>query len=130
MWLLFSIGIVAALATLLWARRKAPASERRVFITILVAMQAVYFGFVFVAPSVRGFAVEAALVLVFWALARGAGKVAFLLSLGYVLHGFWDLRHDALMTAYVPLGYPEICVAFDWFLAAYFLTRLGVWSHR
>lgn len=125
---LFAVGAGAALATLAWARGRGPAFERRVYVTILVAMQALYLGFVVVRPTVRGLVVEAAFLLVCWGLAAGSRRIALLLPLGYLMHGLWDLRHGAVVTAYVPSGYPELCVAYDWLLVIYFLTRLRAWT--
>lgn len=128
MWFLLVIGILAGLATIVWLRGKSSHAQQRWFAAILVAMQAIYLGFVFVQPSASGFGAEAAVLLLFVALAAGARRAAWWLPVGYLLHGLWDLRHGALVTAYVPSGYPELCVAYDWLLAGYFLTRLGAWS--
>jgi len=128
MWSLLIIGILAALATAFWLRGKSAPAQQRWFAGILVAMQTIYLGFVLIQPSARGLGVEAAGLVLFVALAAGGRRAAWWLPVGYLLHGLWDLRHGALVTAYVPSGYPELCVAYDWFLAGYFLTRLGAWS--
>ncbi len=128
MWVLLAIGIGAALATLVWSRKQDARSERRVYAAILVAMQALYLGFVAVKPSVHGFLVETVFLLVCWGLAAGGRRMAVLLPVGYLLHGLWDLRHAMLLTEYVASGYPEICVAYDWLLALYFMTQLKAWS--
>lgn len=125
---LVAIGIIGALATMAWGRRRSPLSEQRLYVTILVVMQALYLGFVFVQPSGRGVFAEAAVLLAFWGLAATGRRVAWVLPVGYLLHGLWDLRHGALITAYVPSGYPEVCVAYDWAVALYLFTRLRVWS--
>ena len=128
MWVLMAIGAGAAVATLLWGRKHSVRSERQLYAAILVAMQALYLGFLIVQPSARGFAAEAVFLLVCWGLAAGSRRLAFLLPVGYLLHGLWDLRHGSLSTGYVPSGYPELCVAYDWLLTLYFLTRLRAWS--
>lgn len=127
-WSLLAVGAGAALATLTWGRGRGPEFERRLYVTILVAMQALYLGFVVVRPSGRGFVIEAVFLVVCWGLAAGSRRIALLLPLGYLMHGLWDLRHGALVTPYVPSGYPELCVAYDWLLVVYFLTRLRAWT--
>lgn len=127
-WVLLAIGIGAALATLVWGRKRNARSERHLYAAILIAMQALYLGFVIVQPSARGFAVEAAFLLVCLGLAAGSRRLALLLPVGYLFHGLWDLRHATLLTEYVPSGYPEICVVYDWCLMLYFMTRLKAWS--
>lgn len=128
MWFLFAIGIAGALGTVAWSRRWSSQSEPRIYLTILVVMQAIYVGFVFVQPSARALAVETAVLVVFVGLAAGGRRLAWVLPVGYVLHGFWDLRHGALVTAHVPSGYPELCVAYDWAVAIYLVARLRAWS--
>lgn len=91
-------------------------------------MQALYLGFVFVQPSGRSLALEASVLVAFGLLAAGGRRLAWILPLGYVAHGLWDLRHGALVTAYVPSGYPELCIGYDWALALYMLARLRAWS--
>lgn len=127
MWLLIAIGIAAALGTLASGRRLSGHAEQRLYVTILFVMQALYLAFVFVAPSGRGFLVESTVLLVFWALAAGGSRLSWILPVGYVLHGLWDLFHGARVTAYVPSGYPELCLAYDWIVALYLATRLRAW---
>ena len=81
----------------------------------------------------ENFAVEGAYLVACWGLAagskrRGVGWAVALLPVGYLMHGLWDLRHAFAATAYAPSGYPEVCVAYDWLLVIYFLTRLPAWS--
>jgi hypothetical protein len=125
---LVAVGFGAALVTLVWGRRRSARAERRLYVTILIVMQALYLGFVIVRPSARAFVVEAAFLLVCWGLAAGGRRWALLLPLGYLLHGLWDFRHGAQLTAYVPSGYPEVCAVYDWSLMLYFLTRVKAWS--
>ena len=127
-WVLLAIGIGGALATLVWGRKRSARSERHLYAAILIAMQALYLGFVIIQPSARGFAVEAGFLLVCLGLAAGGRRVILLLPVGYLFHGLWDLRHATLLTEYVPSGYPEICVAYDWLLMLYFVTRLKAWT--
>lgn len=127
MWFLLAIGVAAALATVAWGRRGSSGSELRLFVVILVVMQGLYLAFVLIQPSGRALGIEAGVLVVFLALAAGARRFVWLLPVGYLLHGLWDLRHGALVSSYVPSGYPELCVAYDWAVAIYLVTRLRAW---
>lgn len=128
MWVLLAIGIGAAVATLAWGRQRGPRAEQLLYAAILVAMQVIYLAFVVVQPSLEALTLETAFLLVCLGLAAGGRRLALLLPVGYLFHGFWDLRHGWLVTNYVPSGYAEICVAYDGLLMLYFLTRLRAWS--
>ena len=130
---LYAIGIGAALVTMVWARWRGPRIERLRWGTVLVVMQAIYVGFVVWGilaggASLRGLGLELALLALCWLFAWAAWRgQALFLPLGYLAHGSWDLFHELAGTGYVIDGYPDLCVAYDWFLMLYFLTRLRVW---
>lgn len=129
MWALLAIGFAAALATFLWGRTRGVSAERRLYALILIVMQALYVGFVLVKPSLRAFTLEIAVLLLCWGLAAGSRRGwSWLLPAGYLSHGLWDLRHAWLVTDYVPSGYAQMCLAYDWPLMVYFLVRLRSWS--
>lgn len=100
--------------------------ERLRWATVLVAMQAIYVGFVVIEPSWRAFGIELALLAVFWGIASRIWRRGRLwLPIGYFLHGAWDVGHHIVGSPCAPSGYPELCVAYDWFLVVYFFTRFS-----
>lgn len=121
---------------MVWARWKGPWVERLRWATVLIGMQVIYVCFaVFEAFGgelpVRGLGLELALLVICSFLAsRAWRRQSIFLPIGYLLHGSWDLVHELAGTDYVVAGYPEMCVAYDWFLMLYFLTRLRVWSQE
>lgn len=81
---------------------------------------------------------ELGAVLTFAALALLGTRLPFVLIVGYVLHGGWDLLHevqaqttvnlfggwDATM---IPLAYGAFCAAFDWIIGGYLWHRRRAW---
>lgn len=126
---LVPVGIVAALVTLVWARRGGAGREPRRWAWVLFLMQAIYVGFVAFEPSVGALGVELAALGVFAVLAIGAWRGGgVLLPVGYLLHALWDLQHFRAGTGYVPMAYAVLCVAYDGFLMLYFSSRLRAWA--
>ena len=77
-----------------------------------------------------GFAYELGALLVFVVLIILSRKVSLvLLPLVWFAHGAWDL---AYLLGHVRVDKPEwvvqLCVPYDWLLAAYIFSRLPAWG--
>ena len=122
------VGALAALATLVLARRQG-SREGLVWAIILIAMQAIYVGFS-AAAGADGLLREGSLLVVFALMATAGLRVsAWLLPLGYLAHGGWDLfhlRNLAPSESYAPALYPELCVGYDWLLFFYLLIFAAI----
>jgi hypothetical protein len=58
----------------------------------------------------------------------------FAITIGYILHGVWDLSHclsgsslAGMSLTDIPLGYGIFCSAFDFVVAAYLATSITAW---
>jgi hypothetical protein len=75
--------------------------------------------------DIKGIALESAMFLLQVGLTFGAKKYDFrFLALAFFIHGGWDLFHlfnQAVI--HKPVLYSQICVPYDWLVAAYILWR-------
>ena len=96
------------------------------FFAVLLGVTAgVYLGFALVDGRLREIFIETFVLLLFMLLAMAALNLDVrLLSLGFFLHGLWDLAHHprAVQTKLV-LWYPPACLVFDWIVAAFIFFR-------
>lgn len=125
----YLLGALLA-ATAIYPARHMPPNRERQFFTVIMAVVAVGFlGFPAASGDLAGFAYElgaAATLAVLIALAVVASP-AFL-AFAFFLHGAWDLAH---LLGYVPVDKPvwvvELCVPYDWLVAAYIAARVREW---
>lgn len=125
-------GLVgAALAALLIAvvRRSAPKVERRLLAVGLAVAALVYVLFVLRSAAAgeelggRWLAIELAGLALFGVAAwRGRASWAWV-ALGWAAHVAWDVLLHGADTAFVPAGYPALCVGFDLAVAGYAAYR-------
>lgn len=122
----FISGVVAAAAAILLFHKIRGEQVLGLFSLSLVAAAVVYavFSFVGLAFGSAGgtwLAIEFAGIAIFLIPAYlGSKGRPWLVSLGWMLHLFWDLvLHGGPETAFVPWFYPVFCVGFDLAFAAY-----------
>jgi hypothetical protein len=133
------IGVLAAIGTVTISRtRFSPRGEHRFFALLLIPISAMYLVFVAYFGNGSTPRPEAYAVVVFVVLALLGLRFPALLVLGYALHGGWDLVHEirvhlgsgaggARPFTDIPLAYGAFCLAYDWWMAGYFLTRRAAW---
>lgn len=127
--LLFSsVGAVAAIAMAIAARRIFEGWYEKLYWSLLLfAIAAFYTGFAawFQVPA-DAWRTELIGIAVFALIAVIGISSAYVLALGYFLHGLWDFAHSAFGTEIfghaasdIPLGYDMFCLGFDFASAAY-----------
>ncbi len=133
------VGLMAAAGTIFMARKIfSPKGEQIFYAMFLVMIAAFYLAFAAYFGVSTAWQLEAAIVVAFVAVALPAARLPFILILGYLLHGLWDLLHELQAHgAYsvfesgrltqIPLAYGFFCAAFDFCIAAYSYARRTEW---
>lgn len=93
---------------------------------LLFGIAAVYFGFAVMDGRRSALLIESAVVLGYLCLVTAGVLVsAWLLVLGYVLHGVWDgLHHNRAFGANIAAWYIPFCVVYDWLMAVFLAILL------
>lgn len=119
------IGLGLAAATMGGARLAGLDRDGAFYPTVLVVVALLYvlFGAVDGRPEVV--ASETATALVFVAVAVAGFKHSpWWLVAGFALHGGWDVVHDTVVSNDgVPAWWPELCLAYDFAVAAWLTVR-------
>jgi hypothetical protein len=137
--LYITIGLMSAAGSVAIAKKLFSAKAEQIFFGLfLVPIAGFYLAFTAHFGNEGAWRLEVGAVAVFAALGLLGSRVSFVLILGYVLHGLWDLLHELHAHAGVdfvtstgteiPLAYGIFCAAYDWCMAGYFYTRRGQWS--
>lgn len=134
------IGLLAAAGTIFMARKFfSPRAEQIFYGMSLMMIALFYLAFTAYFGVATAWRVEMAAVVAFVAIGALGARLSWALMAGYCLHGLWDLLHElqphgawstfepGQLTA-VPLAYGFFCLAFDFCVAAYSLTRRAEWS--
>lgn len=134
------VGLMAATGTMLVARKiLSPRREQLFYAMFLIMIACFYLAFsaYFQADS-AAWRLETIAVAAFVALGLVGIRFPMALVVGYSLHGLWDMLHElqahgassafepGTLTA-IPLAYGIFCLAFDFFVAAYVVTRRAEW---
>ena len=134
------IGVLAAIGSVAISRSRFSARVEHIFFALLlVLIAAMYLAFVAYFGDDSTLRPEAWAVAVFAALGLLGLRWPALLVLGYALHGGWDLAHEIWVhlgsgaggagpLTDIPLAYGVFCVAYDWCMAGYFVTRRAAWQ--
>jgi hypothetical protein len=135
-----TIGLMAALGTISFARKIfSPKREQIFYAVFLIMIAAFYLAFTAYFGVATAWRLETGAVLAFAALGLLGARLPFALIVGYPLHGLWDLLHElqahgvhfafepSQLTA-IPLAYGVFCAVFDFCMGAYFYTRRAEWS--
>ncbi len=134
-----SIGLMAAAGSIAISRKIFSAKAEQVFFGFfLIAIAGFYLAFAAYFGDQAAGRVETSAVAVFVVLGLLGMRLPFVLLLGYVLHGFWDLLHElhahasvsfgTITGTEIPLGYGAFCAAYDWCMAVYFYIRHPEWN--
>jgi hypothetical protein len=138
--LYITIGLMSAAGSVAIAKKLFSAKAEQIFFGLfLVPIAGFYLAFTAHFGNEGAWRLEAGAAAVFGALGVLGSRVSFVLMLGYVLHGLWDLLHElhahagvvdfvASTGTEIPLAYGVFCAAYDWCMAGYFYTRRGQWS--
>lgn len=133
------IGVLAAIGTITITRsRLSPRMEQVFYALVLIPVAGMYLTFVGYFGDASTLRPELYAIAVFVVLALLGLRLPAALILGYVLHGAWDLVHEvsvhlaspsggARQVTDIPLAYGVFCAAYDWLIAAYFVTRRAAW---
>lgn len=134
------IGILAALGVIAISRQRfTPRVEPIFFGLLLIPIAAIYLAFSAYFGASASWRNEGLAIAGFALLGFIGIRFPLVLILGYVLHGAWDLLHEAttlsggpqpaasVLTA-IPLAYGVFCAAYDWYIAGYFLIRRAHWG--
>jgi Family of unknown function (DUF6010) len=137
--LYLTVGLLAAAGSISISRRIfKPKAEQTFYGLFLIAIAGFYLAFTAYFGAEAAWRLEWSGVLVFAAMGVAGTRFPLALIAGYPLHGAWDLLHElhthgnALvfgpdqLTA-VPLAYGVFCLAYDFLIAAYFLTGRRKW---
>ena len=133
------IGCLAATGSICISQRIfRPKAEEIFFALFLIPIAGFYLAFTAYFEMGKAWQIEGAAVLVFSALGLVGTRVPWVLIVGYSLHGIWDMLHelqahgagslfDQGELTVIPLAYGIFCMAFDFWMAAYFFTRRNAW---
>ena len=129
------LGVLAAIGTTAITRpRFSPRVEQQLFALVLIPVAGMYLAFLAYFGDTSALRFELSAVAVFVVLALLGLRVSAALILGYVLHGAWDLVHEAMVhlgpgaaggrqMSAIPLAYGAFCAAYDWYVAGYLVIR-------
>jgi hypothetical protein len=134
------LGVMAAVGIIhIFQRVFTPKSEQIFYGVLLVFIAMLYLAFMAYFGAWTAWRLEATAILAFAALGLVGARLPIVLAVGYCLHGLWDLLHElrahGAVSAFesgeltaIPLAYGALCLAIDFFLAAYFYKRRAQWS--
>ncbi|WP_425147310.1 DUF6010 family protein [Deinococcus sp.] len=122
-----AVGLLLAALTLALAGLLPSASALEWLTVVLAVVAAVYVGFGLQDTRRAVVVTEIAYAVFTLGLALGGLWVApWLLALGYLLHGGWDMLHfwrRPVIGTRLPWWYAAFCLTYDWPVAAYSLWR-------
>ena len=124
------LGILAAVITIGFIRRKAVQSERGSYATVLIVMAIVYVAFPLWTRDLEWVLIETAGLAGFIVIAVLGRKVSpWFLVVGMFAHVIWDMAHHAnVSAAFVPQWYPTACFGYDLLVAGYIAWRIKDWN--
>lgn len=135
-----TIGLLAAAGSVYLSHKFLPARfEAAFFGLFLIPIAAFYLAFTAYFGESAAWGLETGAVATFAVLGLAGTKFPLTLSTGYALHGAWDALHEIHAhlgievfgdseATQIPLAYGIFCAAYDWCMAAYFLTRHEHWK--
>ena len=125
-----TLGILAAIITIGFIRRKGARSERNGYATLLVVMALVYVAFPLGTQDLAWMLTESAGLAGFIVIAILGRKLSpWFLVVGMLAHVLWDIAHHANdQTAFVPQWYAVACLGYDLLVAGYIAWRIKDWN--
>jgi hypothetical protein len=134
------VGIMAATGTIMIARKIfTPKAEQIFYAAFLIMIAAFYLAFTAYFQVATAWRLETAVVVAFVAIGMLGARLPSVLTMGYFLHGLWDLLHElqahgaysvfmpGRLTA-IPLAYGVFCAAYDLVIAGYIYRERREWS--
>ena len=126
----YLLGGILAWVTCHPARTLDPRAELRFFTAIMTMVALGFIGFPLEAGNHEGVVYELVAGILFIMLIVLSQRTApVLLAVTFLAHGAWDL---AYLLGIVPSDKPEwvveLCVPYDWLVAAYLFSRTSLWS--
>ena len=122
----YLIGVVLALAISIGATAIGLDRERAFYSVVLMVVASYYALFAIMGGSVRALLAES-LPITLFLLAAGVGfkKNMWLVAIGLIAHGVFDLLHGRVISnPGVPTWWPGFCMAYDVTAGAYLAYRL------
>ncbi|NBC24470.1 MAG: hypothetical protein GVX78_02520 [Bacteroidetes bacterium] len=89
---------------------------------LLVLIASIYYGFAFLSRHKKAMVIEIVVASVFVIMGiSGLWFTPWILILGLVLHGLWDIAHhnNSIKLAEIPKWYVPFCATYDWVIAIY-----------
>lgn len=138
--LYITIGIMSAAGSVYISKSIFSAKAEQIFFgLLLIAIASFYLAFTAHYGDEDAWQLEATAVAVFTVLGLVGVRVPFVLIVGYLLHGLWDLAHEinayaggsvfgSRPTTSIPLAYGFFCAMYDFLMAGYFYTRRDHWT--
>lgn len=119
---MISIGIVAAVLVILIVGFIPQLEKKIIYGLILAGLGFLYIGFTW--SDLNQVTVSSLQALIFLLLAYiGIRRTISLLTIGYFLHGAWDLLYNSFSSSHlIPPNYHLFCVSFDWTIGLYLLV--------
>ena len=125
----YILGVALAGITCYPARFMPPRAERAMFTGIMTLVAVSFVGFPLEVGHRAGTVNEAAAGLVLIALIGLSLRWPMLLALTFFLHGAWDLGFlTGVIDSHKPHWLVELCVPYDWLVAAYLVKRIPSWQ--
>jgi hypothetical protein len=133
------IGVLAAIGTTTITRSQFSLRAEQVFFALLlIPVAGMYLTFIGYFGDSSALRPELYAIAVFVVFALLGLQLPAALVVGYVLHGAWDLVHeasvhlasgsgDARQLSNIPLAYGVFCAAYDWLVAGYIVARRSAW---
>jgi len=124
--MIYLVGVLLALAILIFATVVGWDRDRSFYPTVLVVIASYYALFAVMSGSTRTLLAELVVILGFVVLSVLGSKLnAWIIVVGMVAHGVFDLVHRGLIhNDGVPLWWPMFCMTFDVTAGGYLAWRL------
>src|SRR5438477_9609820 len=134
------IGLMSAAGSVFISKKLFSAKVEQIFFALfLIAIAGFYLAFTAYFGDEGAWQFETRGVIAFAVVGLLGVRLPFVLIIGYLLHGFWDVLHEihahgggglfgARQPTEVPLAYGAFCATYDWCMAAYFYTRRCQWT--
>ena len=125
----YILGVALAVVTCFPASALNPRVEQRFFTVIMIFVAIGFFGFPLEQGDMHGTVYELLAMAVFLlGILLGWKWNPVFLPLTFLAHGSWDLAYlTGVAHSVKPSWIVELCVPYDWLVAVYLLTRVGIW---
>ena len=123
------IGVILGMATVLLHSLLDDSQGQDLTSVLLVLIGSIYYGFALLQSSIKATIIELVVASLFVVLGFfGLWYSSWIVIVGLMLHGFWDVAHhnSKLGLAEIPSWYIPFCATYDWFIAIYLTYRI-VW---